>query len=198
MMPHLPPDFAVYSADDTTALAGLGLGMKGLISVAGNLIPGPIARMVKAALDQETEEARAIYQKHFPLVDVLQCDRSPGPVKAALAMMGKCGETLRLPLAPVRDDSRRRIESRPKLEAGRGSPGRMNIQPGGGIPKPLWSPVKIRQSRVRQCAPPPVHPFPVFREPPAIGPNAAFVVTPVRAGREAPGRGLPFRTARMK
>jgi len=110
MVPHLPADFAVYSADDLTALAGLGLGMKGLISVAANLIPGPISRMVKAALDSQSEEARTIYHKHFPLIDVNHCERSPGPVKAALAMMGKCGETLRLPLAPVRDDSRRRIE----------------------------------------------------------------------------------------
>jgi len=110
MMPQLPPDFAVYSADDVTALAGLGLGMKGLISVAANEIPGPIARMVKAALDQQNEEARAIHQKYFALIDVNHCERSPGPVKAALAMMGRCGETLRLPLAPVRDESRRRIE----------------------------------------------------------------------------------------
>jgi 4-hydroxy-tetrahydrodipicolinate synthase len=110
MMPQLPPDFAVYSADDVTALAGLGLGMKGLISVAANEIPGPIARMVKAALDQQNEEARAIHQKYFALIDVNHCERSPGPVKAALAMMGKCGETLRLPLAPVREESRRRIE----------------------------------------------------------------------------------------
>ena len=110
MIPQLPPDFAVYSADDVTALAGLGLGMKGLISVAANEIPGPIARMVKAALDQQNEEARAIHQKYFALIDVNHCERSPGPVKAALAMMGKCGETLRLPLAPVREESRRRIE----------------------------------------------------------------------------------------
>lgn len=110
MIPQLPPDFLVFSADDLTALAGLGLGMRGLVSLAGNLIPGPIGRMVKAALDSQNEEARAIYQKYFPLMDANHCERSPGPVKAALAMMGKCGETLRLPLAPVRDDSRRRID----------------------------------------------------------------------------------------
>ena len=110
MIAHLPPDFAVYSADDLTALAGIGLGMKGLFSVAANEAPGPVARMVKAALEQRSEEARALHQKYFPLIDVNHCERSPAPAKAALAMMGRCGETLRLPLAPVRDDSRKRIE----------------------------------------------------------------------------------------
>lgn len=110
LMPRLPADFAVFSADDTTALAGLGLGMRGLISVAANEIPGPLGRMTRAALDNNNEEARSIHQKYFPLIDVNHCERSPSPVKAALAMMGRCGETLRLPLAPVRDDSRRRIE----------------------------------------------------------------------------------------
>jgi 4-hydroxy-tetrahydrodipicolinate synthase len=110
LIPRLPPDFAVYSADDATVLAGLGLGMKGLVSIAANEIPGPVAQMVHAALDDRNEEARAIHQKYFPLIDVNHCESSPGPMKAALAMMGKCGETLRLPLAPVRDESRKRIE----------------------------------------------------------------------------------------
>ncbi|HET9794166.1 MAG TPA: 4-hydroxy-tetrahydrodipicolinate synthase [Thermoanaerobaculia bacterium] len=110
LIPRLPADFAVYSADDATALAGFGLGMKGLVSIAANEIPGPVAQMVHAALDDRNEEARAIHQKYFPLIDLNHCERSPGPVKAALAMMGRCGETLRLPLAPVRDESRRRIE----------------------------------------------------------------------------------------
>ena len=110
MIPRLPADFAVYSADDLTALAGIGLGMKGLFSVAANEAPGPIARMVQAGLDQRSEEARAIHQKYFPLIDVNHCERSPAPAKAALSMMGRCGETLRLPMAPVREESRRRIE----------------------------------------------------------------------------------------
>jgi 4-hydroxy-tetrahydrodipicolinate synthase len=110
LIPRLPADFTVYSADDATALAGLGLGMKGLLSIAANEIPGPVARMVHAALEDRGEEARAIHQKYFPLIDVNHCERSPGPMKAALAIMGRCGETLRLPLAPVRDESRRRIE----------------------------------------------------------------------------------------
>ena len=110
MMPRLPADFAVYSADDLTALAGIGLGMKGLFSVASNEAPGPMARMVKAALEQNSEDARGLHQTYFPLIDVNHCERSPAPAKAALAMMGRCGETLRLPLAPVREESRKRIE----------------------------------------------------------------------------------------
>ena len=37
-------------------------------------------------------------------------ESSPGPVKCALSLMKRCGETLRLPLVPVRDDTRRKIE----------------------------------------------------------------------------------------
>ncbi|HET7452311.1 MAG TPA: 4-hydroxy-tetrahydrodipicolinate synthase [Thermoanaerobaculia bacterium] len=131
LLPRLPPDFAVYSADDATALGGLGLGMKGLISTAANEIPGPIAQMVRAAMDDRSEEARAIHQKYFSLIDVNHCERSPGPVKAALAMLGRCGETLRLPLAPVREDSRRRIEKvlRNLKLAGRAGPAREAARP---------------------------------------------------------------------
>jgi 4-hydroxy-tetrahydrodipicolinate synthase len=103
-------DFAVFSADDLTALAGVGTGMRGLVSLAANVVPGEIARMVDAALDGRGDEARAIHQKLLPLMEAGRLETSPGPIKAALAAMNRCGETLRLPLAPVRDDTRRRIE----------------------------------------------------------------------------------------
>jgi 4-hydroxy-tetrahydrodipicolinate synthase len=105
-----PEEFAVFSSDDLTALAGLGMGMRGVVSLAGNLAPGAISRLVESALNGRGQEARALHQKYVTLMEAIHFETSPGPVKAALAMMNRCGETLRLPLAPVREDTRRRIE----------------------------------------------------------------------------------------
>jgi 4-hydroxy-tetrahydrodipicolinate synthase len=110
LMTVLPEDFAVLSGEDGTALALLALGGKGLISVASNEIPREMTALVQAGLAGEGEKARALQKKWLPLMDMNFWESSPGPVKCALALMKKCGETLRLPLAPVRDDTRRRIE----------------------------------------------------------------------------------------
>lgn len=111
LMTLLPPDFAVFSGDDSTALALIALGARGLISVASNEIPAEMHALVAAALDGEWEKARKLQAKWLPLMEMNFWESSPSPVKCALALMKKCEETLRLPLAPVRDDTRRRIEA---------------------------------------------------------------------------------------
>jgi 4-hydroxy-tetrahydrodipicolinate synthase len=110
LMTVLPEDFAVLSGEDGTALALIALGGKGLISVAANEIPKEMTALVKAGLDGHGEEARGLQKKWLPLMEMNFWEASPGPVKCALSLMKKCGETLRLPLAPVRDDTRRKIE----------------------------------------------------------------------------------------
>ena len=105
-----PEDFAVFSADDMTALAGLGMGMRGLVSLAANVVPGAIARLVDAVFDGRSDDARGIHHRYVALMEANCLETSPGPIKAALAMLNRCGETLRLPLAPVREDTRRKIE----------------------------------------------------------------------------------------
>ncbi len=111
LMAALPEDFVVYSGEDATALALIGLGGRGLISVASNEIPGEMSALIRAALHGEPEEALALQRQWLPLMEMNFWESSPGPVKCALAMMKKCGETLRLPLAPVRDDTRRKIQA---------------------------------------------------------------------------------------
>ena len=110
LLSRAPEDFSVFSADDRTALAGLGLGMRGVVSLAGNIAPRAVAGYVEAALNDRGGEARELHRRYVPLMEACQLETSPGPVKAALSMLNRCGETLRLPLAPVRDDTRRRIE----------------------------------------------------------------------------------------
>jgi 4-hydroxy-tetrahydrodipicolinate synthase len=107
----LPEDFTVLSGEDGTALALIALGGKGLISVVSNEIPKEASALVNAALDGDWDKARDLQRKWLPLMEMNFWEASPGPVKCALSLMKKCGETLRLPLAPVRDDTRRRIET---------------------------------------------------------------------------------------
>jgi 4-hydroxy-tetrahydrodipicolinate synthase len=111
LMTLLPADFAVFSGDDSTALALVALGARGLISVASNEIPGEMRALVAAALEGDWEKARRLQAKWLPLMEMNFWESSPGPAKCALSLMKKCGETVRLPLVPVRDETRRKIDT---------------------------------------------------------------------------------------
>jgi 4-hydroxy-tetrahydrodipicolinate synthase len=115
LMAALPEDFLVLSGDDSTAIALIALGARGVISVASNEIPRDMTALVGAALKGDWDEARKLQRKYLPLMEMNFWESSPAPAKCALTLMKKCGETLRLPLAPVREDTRKRIE---KLLAG--------------------------------------------------------------------------------
>ena len=110
LMTVLPEDFVVFSGEDSTALALIALGGRGVISVASNEIPAEMSALCAAALSGKWDEARKLQRKYLALMEMNFWESSPGPVKCALAAMGLCGDTLRLPLVPVRDDTRRRIE----------------------------------------------------------------------------------------
>ena len=110
LMAELPREFAVFSGEDSTALAFIALGARGVISVVSNEIPKEMARLVKAALENDREKALELQNKYEPLMEMNFWESSPGPVKCALSLMKKCGETLRLPLVPVREDTRKKIE----------------------------------------------------------------------------------------
>jgi 4-hydroxy-tetrahydrodipicolinate synthase len=110
LMATLPRDFTVFSGNDATALALIALGARGLISIAANEIPKEMGELVRSALANDRERALELQRRFEPLMEMNSFETSPGPVKCALALMKKCGETLRLPLVPVRDDTRKRIE----------------------------------------------------------------------------------------
>jgi 4-hydroxy-tetrahydrodipicolinate synthase len=110
LMTMLPEDFVVFSGEDSTALALFALGGRGVISVASNEIPAEMSALCAAALSNEWVEARRLQRKYLPLMEMNFWESSPGPAKAALTAMGRCGDTVRLPLVGVRDDTRRRIE----------------------------------------------------------------------------------------
>ena len=110
LMASIPEGFAVFAGEDATALALVALGARGLISVAANEIPKEMSELVRAALEDHREAALELQRKYLPLMEMNFLESNPGPVKCALSLMRKCGETLRLPLVPVRDDIRRTIE----------------------------------------------------------------------------------------
>ncbi len=108
---HAPSSFSVLAGDDAMALPVLALGGEGLVSVASNAIPGPISQMIAAALDNDWETARQLNARHFALMQAHFCEPSPAPIKAVMAMLGHCSETLRLPMAPVTEASRARLKA---------------------------------------------------------------------------------------
>jgi len=86
------------------------LGGVGIISVASNEIPHEMASMTRAALANDWDTARALQKKYLGLMQVNFIESNPLPVKAALAMMGKIQEVYRLPLLPMRRDTRSKLQ----------------------------------------------------------------------------------------
>ena len=107
----LPREFAVYAGDDAVALAVLGAGGAGLVSVASNAIPAEMAQMVHAALANDWPTARRLNHHWYPLMQANFWEPSPGPVKAVLAMLGRLHETYRLPMVPVSQPTRERLHA---------------------------------------------------------------------------------------
>ena len=101
-----PERFAVYSGEDWLALGIIASGGDGLISVVSNEAPAATTMLVHLALSGELANARNCLHRLLPLIDANFVETNPAPVKAALALMGRITNTLRLPLVPVTDATR--------------------------------------------------------------------------------------------
>jgi len=110
MLHELPARIAVLSGDDAITLPLLSLGGRGLVSVVSNQIPGEMTRLVQAGLRNDFETARQIQRRYLPLMNVNFVETSPGPVKAAMGMMGLLEPVYRLPLVTPAAASLARIE----------------------------------------------------------------------------------------
>ena len=106
----VPENFLVFSGDDAVTLPVIALGGVGIISVASNEIPREMSEMTRAALNNDWDTARRIQRKYLPLMQANFMESNPLPVKAVLAMMGKIEEVYRLPLLPMRRDTRSRLQ----------------------------------------------------------------------------------------
>jgi len=106
----VPEHFLVFSGDDAVTLPVIALGGVGIISVASNEIPREMAEMTRAALNNDWNTARRIHRKYLALMQANFLESNPLPVKAVLAMMGKIEEAYRLPLLPMRRDTRSKLQ----------------------------------------------------------------------------------------
>lgn len=102
-------DITVLSGDDSLTLPMMAVGAKGVVSVVANLLPRETAEMVSSFLKGDLNKARSIHLKMLPLMHVLFVETNPGPVKAALKMLGHGTGELRLPLVEVSNANAARI-----------------------------------------------------------------------------------------
>ena len=108
---NLVPGFTVLSGDDSLALPMIAVGAEGVISVASNVIPKEMGDMVRLALAGDFAKARAYHAKYYRLFHDLFIDVNPVMVKEALALMGKCERTFRLPLCETDDAKLAQLKS---------------------------------------------------------------------------------------
>jgi 4-hydroxy-tetrahydrodipicolinate synthase len=107
--------FVILSGDDSLTLPFMAVGASGVISVASNVIPRAVARMVRAFSIGQPAIAQKLHHRYFPVFKDLFLESNPIPVKAALAMMGQIEEEYRLPL--VRMSAKNREKLRATLNA---------------------------------------------------------------------------------
>ena len=100
---------AVYCGNDDQVPPAMALGARGVISVAANIIPGAMHDMVMSALNGDMKRCREAQVKYLPLIRRLFDEVNPIPVKAALAMLGRIEDTLRLPLCPLDGEKREQL-----------------------------------------------------------------------------------------
>lgn len=98
-----PDGFAVLSGDDDMTLSIMEIGAKGVISVASNIMPDKVSAMTAAALKGGFAEAHRIDDSLKPLYKACFVESNPIPAKAALSLLGLCGDTMRLPLTSATD-----------------------------------------------------------------------------------------------
>lgn len=105
IMRDKPQDFLLISGDDPVTLPMMALGAVGAITVIGNALPRQTSDMVRAFLNGDYAAAR---KAHLSLIDFTRLcfvEGSPAGVKAALKLLGVCGDTVRLPLVQVGNDT---------------------------------------------------------------------------------------------
>jgi 4-hydroxy-tetrahydrodipicolinate synthase len=106
----IPDRFTVLSGDDSVTLPLMALGGRGVISVVSNEIPSEMSRLAALSLQGDFAAARALHRKYLPLMEINFVESNPGPVKAALAMMGLLDPVYRLPLVPPQPANQAKIE----------------------------------------------------------------------------------------
>ncbi|WP_142846976.1 4-hydroxy-tetrahydrodipicolinate synthase [Telmatospirillum sp. J64-1] len=107
----LGPDFCQLSGEDATITAFMAQGGHGCISVTANVAPRLCADLHAAWAKGDFATVNEIRDRLLPLHDAMFCETSPGPVKYAAELLGKCSSEMRLPMVEIADASKRRVEA---------------------------------------------------------------------------------------
>ena len=98
--------FNQLSGEDATALGFMAHGGHGCISVTSNVAPRLCAEFQHACLNGDYATALSLQDKLMPLHSALFIETNPAPAKYALSVLGKCAETVRLPMVPVAEQTK--------------------------------------------------------------------------------------------
>ncbi len=108
----VPEGFTILSGDDPLTLPFMACGAVGLVSVASNLVPEVLVKLVQTCLAGDFPAALAQQKQWYPLFrGLMSLDVNPIPIKTAVALQGHCTEELRLPLAPMPDAAKAQLAS---------------------------------------------------------------------------------------
>jgi 4-hydroxy-tetrahydrodipicolinate synthase len=107
---HVPESFLVFSGDDAITIPVIALGGVGIISVCSNEIPKEMSQLTAAALNNDWDKARQLQRQYLRLMQANFIESNPMPAKCVLAMMGRIEEVPRLPMLPVKAETRAKLE----------------------------------------------------------------------------------------
>ncbi len=105
-----PPEFEIYSGDDSLTLPMLAIGAKGVVSVASHLVGTRLQQMIQAFENGQAQKATQIHLELFSLFKVLFVTTNPIPVKAALSLQGWQVGALRPPLCSPDEDVKNQVK----------------------------------------------------------------------------------------
>ncbi len=103
--------FVLLSGEDSLTVPMIAMGARGVISAVANVIPKEMAQLTEAALAGRYDEAREVSYRALPVIRAAFLETNPIPVKAALSMMGRCRDELRLPLLPMTAGPREQLRN---------------------------------------------------------------------------------------
>ena len=107
----LPDDFVILSGDDGLTLPFISVGASGVVSVASNLIPEQVKKMVDLALEGNFKKAEVEHRRLYSLFNTLFVETNPVPIKTALAAKGWMAPDVRLPLVGLGEASENKLQA---------------------------------------------------------------------------------------
>jgi 4-hydroxy-tetrahydrodipicolinate synthase len=100
----------LFSGDDFITFPMMACGAKGVISVTANIMPKAIGDLTDAFYAGDLDKARKLHLQTLKINNAMFIESNPVPVKTALALMGKCSDEVRLPLAPMSAANKAKLE----------------------------------------------------------------------------------------